>query len=259
MGVVSDVHIQVDDMYVEIDEIANSINDLSVRTESQASSLEETAASMEQIHATVQQTADLARQANQLSQSASTIAVQSGAVVGQTVTNMADIHASSTKIADIISVIDAIAFQTNILALNAAVEAARAGEQGRGFAVVAGEVRNLAQKTTMAAKEIKSLIYDSLTKVQTGAKLSQDASKAMEEVVAAIGRVSTIMSEITHAATEQAIGISQVNEAAMQLDRVTQENAAFVERITVAAELLTTQANMLLGAINVFKIDSVRQ
>ncbi|MBZ4193170.1 MAG: PAS domain-containing protein [Candidatus Contendobacter sp.] len=259
MGVVSDVHIQVDDMYVEIDEIANSINDLSVRTESQASSLEETAASMEQIHATVQQTADLARQANQLSQSASTIAVQSGAVVGQTVTNMADIHASSTKIADIISVIDAIAFQTNILALNAAVEAARAGEQGRGFAVVAGEVRNLAQKTTMAAKEIKSLIYDSLTKVQTGAKLSQDASKAMEEVVAAIGRVSTIMSEITHAATEQAIGISQVNEAAMQLDRVTQENAAFVERITVAAELLTTQANMLLGAINVFKVDSVRQ
>ena len=259
MGVVSDVRAQVDGMHIEIDEIAHGIGDLSARTESQAASLEETAASMEQIHATVQQTADSARQANQLSQSASTIAVQSGEVVSQTVTNMADIYTSSNKIADIISVIDDIAFQTNILALNAAVEAARAGEQGRGFAVVAGEVRNLAQKTAMAAKEIKTLIYDSLAKVKAGSQLSQDASKAMEEVVAAIGRVSAIMGEISHAATEQAAGISQVNEAAMQLDRVTQENAAFVEKITAAAGLLTTQANMLSGAINVFKVDSARQ
>lgn len=258
MGVVSDVRAQTEGIYIEIDEIANGITELSARTESQASSLEETAASMEQIHATIQQTADLASQANQLSQSASAMAVRSGHVVSQAVTNMADISASSTRIADIIGVIDDIAFQTNILALNAAVEAARAGEQGRGFAVVAGEVRSLAQKTAIAAKEIKSLISDSLTKVQAGAQLSQETSKAMDEVVAAIGRVSAIMGEISNAANEQASGISQINEAAMQLDRVTQENAAFVERITAASGLLTVQANTLSGAINVFKVDSVR-
>ncbi|MCB1918500.1 MAG: PAS domain-containing protein [Candidatus Competibacteraceae bacterium] len=256
LGIVGDVRSQAQEIHSEIEQISSGISELSARTESQASSLEETAASMEQIHATVQQTADLAQQANQLTVNASTVAERSGKVVGQVAANMADIDASSKKIADIISVIDDIAFQTNILALNAAVEAARAGEQGRGFAVVAGEVRNLAQKTALAAKEIKTLISDSLRKVESGAKLSGDASGTMEEVVVAVKRVSTIMSEINQATREQAAGIGQINEAAMQIDRVTQENAAFAERITAAAGQLTLRANALTGAVNVFKTAS---
>ncbi|HRY15817.1 MAG TPA: methyl-accepting chemotaxis protein [Candidatus Competibacteraceae bacterium] len=256
LGIVGDVRSQTQEIHGEIEQITLGISELSARTESQASSLEQTAASMEQIHATVQQTADLAQQANQLTLTASSVAERSGTVVGQVAANMADIDASSKKIADIISVIDDIAFQTNILALNAAVEAARAGEQGRGFAVVAGEVRNLAQKTAVAAKEIKALISDSLRKVESGAKLSGDASGTMEEVVVAVKRVSAIMSEINQATREQAAGIGQINEAAMQIDRTTQENAAFAERITAAARQLTLQANALAGAVNVFRIDA---
>ncbi len=258
LGLVGDVRTQALDIQAEIEQITGGISELSARTESQASSLEETAASMEQLHATVQQTADLAQQANQITLSASAVAEQSGEVVGRVATNMMDINASSTKIAAIIGVIDDIAFQTNILALNAAVEAARAGEQGRGFAVVAAEVRNLAQKTAIAAKEIKGLISDSLSTVQSGTQLSGEASKTMEEVVAAVKRVSAIMTEIHQATREQASGIGQVNEAAMQIDRTTQENAAFAEKITIAAKSLTIQSNVLTGAVNVFKTDLKR-
>ncbi len=253
-GVVSNVRAQAHAMHAAANEIASDIVELSSRTESQASSLEQTAASMEEIHATVQQTADLARQANQLTSSTSTIAEQGGQVVGQVVTNMADINQSSTKIADIIGVIDEIAFQTNILALNAAVEAARAGEQGRGFAVVAGEVRNLAQKTATAAKEIKNLISDSLAKVESGAKLSEEAGKTMTDMVTSIRRVTIIMSDINRATAEQASGIAQVNEAAMQLDRATQENAAFAEKISAAAGAMNDRADTLLEAVGVFSV-----
>lgn len=255
-GVVSDVRAQANAMHVATGEISSGVVDLSARTESQASSLEQTAASMEQLHGAVQQTADLARQANQLVASASTVAEQGGKVVDLAVANMADINRSSAKIADIIGVIDEIAFQTNILALNAAVEAARAGEQGRGFAVVAGEVRNLAQKTAVAAKEIKGLISDSLVKVESGTKLSQDTGKAMADIVASISHVTAMMGDISRATTEQASGISQVNEAAMQLDRATQENAAFAEKITAFAGLLTHQADTLLEAVSVFNVNT---
>ncbi len=255
-GIVSDVRAQANAMHLATGEISSGIVDLSARTESQASSLEQTAASMEQLHATVQQTADLARQANQLASSASSIAEQGGKVVGLAVANMTDINQSSAKIADIIGVIDEIAFQTNILALNAAVEAARAGEQGRGFAVVASEVRNLAQKTATAAKEIKNLISDSLTKVESGAKLSRETGKAMGDMVASINRVTTIMGDINRATTEQAAGIGQVNEAAMQLDRATQANAAFAEKITAAAVMLNHQADTLLEAVSIFNIST---
>lgn len=254
-GVISDVRAQVYGIHQETGDIASGIHDLSSRTQSQAASLEQTAASMEQIHATVQQTVNATHQANQLALSAATIAQRGGVVVDQVVTNMADINTSSTRIADIISVIDEIAFQTNILALNAAVEAARAGEQGRGFAVVAGEVRNLSQKTAAAAKEIKGLILDSLDKVGSGLKLSEDAGKTMGELAASIKSVTTIMSEITHMSTEQVAGIGQVNEAAMQIDRATQENAALAERVTAAAMVLNGQADALLDAVNVFQIE----
>ena len=235
-------------------EIASGNADLSGRTESQASSLEETAASMDQITSTVKQNADNARQANQLARGASDIAVKGGDVVGQVVHTMGAIAESSKKIADIISVIDGIAFQTNILALNAAVEAARAGEQGRGFAVVAGEVRNLAQRSAAAAKEIKGLISDSVDKVSDGYKLVESAGQTMNGIVDAVKRVTDIMGEITSASTEQAQGIEQVNSAITQMDEATQQNAALVEEAAAAAESLQDQAASLSQSVSVFRL-----
>ncbi len=236
-------------------EIATGNSDLSQRTEEQASSLEETASSMEQLTSTVRQNAENAKQANQLAIGASDVAGKGGAVVGQVVSTMDSINASSRKIVDIISVIDGIAFQTNILALNAAVEAARAGEQGRGFAVVAGEVRSLAQRSAAAAKEIKSLIGDSVEKVEGGSKLVAEAGQTMEEIVIAIRRVTDIMSEITAASTEQSQGIEQVNTAITQMDEVTQQNAALVEEAAAAAESLQEQAQNLAVSVGTFKVD----
>jgi len=236
-------------------EIASGNTDLSQRTEEQASSLEETASSMEELTSTVKQNAENAKQANQLAIGASDVAVKGGAVVGQVVTTMSSINESSKKIVDIISVIDGIAFQTNILALNAAVEAARAGEQGRGFAVVATEVRNLAQRSAAAAKEIKTLIGDSVEKVGTGTKLVDEAGKTMQEIVASVKRVTDIMSEITAASQEQSSGIEQVNTAITQMDEVTQQNAALVEQAAAAAaESLQEQAQNLAGAVSIFKL-----
>jgi methyl-accepting chemotaxis protein len=216
--------------------------------------LEETAASMEQLGATVRQNADNAKQANQLAQGASTVAIQGGAVVSQVVDTMKAINDSSKKIADIIGVIDGIAFQTNILALNAAVEAARAGEQGRGFAVVAGEVRNLAGRSAEAAKEIKSLIMASVERVEQGSTLVDQAGATMTEVVAGIKRVTDIMGEITAASFEQSTGVSQVGEAVGQMDQVTQQNAALVEQSAAAAESLKVQAQQLVHIVSVFKL-----
>jgi methyl-accepting chemotaxis protein len=235
-------------------EIASGNADLSQRTEEQASSLEETASSMEELTSTVKQNAENAKQANQLAIGASDVAVRGGAVVSQVVDTMSSINESSKKIVDIISVIDGIAFQTNILALNAAVEAARAGEQGRGFAVVATEVRNLAQRSAAAAKEIKTLIGDSVEKVGTGTKLVDEAGKTMEEIVNSVKRVTDIMSEITAASQEQSAGIEQVNQAITQMDEVTQQNAALVEEAAAAAESLEEQAQNLAGAVAVFKL-----
>ncbi|OGS81489.1 MAG: hypothetical protein A2061_03265 [Gallionellales bacterium GWA2_59_43] len=236
-------------------EIASGNADLSQRTEEQASSLEETASSMEELTSTVKQNAENAKQANQLAIGASDVAGKGGAVVGQVVTTMDSINESSRKIVDIISVIDGIAFQTNILALNAAVEAARAGEQGRGFAVVAGEVRNLAQRSAAAAKEIKTLIGDSVEKVEGGSKLVAHAGQTMEEIVTSIKRVTDIMSEITAASSEQSQGIEQVNTAITQMDEVTQQNAALVEEAAAAAESLEEQAQNLAVAVATFKVD----
>ena len=236
-------------------EIAAGNTDLSQRTEEQASSLEETAASMEELTSTVKQNAENAKQANQLAKGASEIAVKGGEVVGQVVGTMSSINDSSRKIVDIISVIDGIAFQTNILALNAAVEAARAGEQGRGFAVVAAEVRNLAQRSAAAAKEIKTLIGDSVDKVEVGTKLVDEAGKTMEEIVNAVKRVTDIMSEITAASLEQSSGIEQVNQAITQMDEVTQQNAALVEEAAAAAESMEEQAQTLAQAVSIFKLD----
>lgn len=235
-------------------EISAGNNDLSQRTEEQASSLEETASSMEELASTVKQNAENARQANQLAAAASGVAVKGGEVVGEVVHTMSDINDSSRKIVDIISVIDGIAFQTNILALNAAVEAARAGEQGRGFAVVAGEVRNLAQRSAAAAKEIKQLISDSVEKVQGGTKLVEEAGKTMEEIVSSVKRVTDIMGEIAAASAEQSDGIDQVNGAITQMDEVTQQNAALVEEAAAAAESLVEQANTLMDAVSVFRV-----
>lgn len=238
-------------------EIAAGNQNLSQRTETQAASLEETASSMEELTSTVKQNAENAKQANQLAKGASDIAVKGGTVVNEVVTTMEEINSSARKIVDIISVIDGIAFQTNILALNAAVEAARAGEQGRGFAVVASEVRNLAQRSASAAKDIKSLIGDSVEKVESGAKLVNDAGLTMQEIVTAVKRVTDIMAEISAASIEQSSGIEQVNNAISQMDDVTQQNAALVEEAAAAAESLEEQAHALAKAASVFKISSV--
>ena len=238
-----------------IGDISQGNADLSQRTEEQASSLEETASSMEELTSTVKQNADNAKQANQLAYSASDIAVKGGKAVGEVVLTMASISDSSKKIADIISVIDSIAFQTNILALNAAVEAARAGEQGRGFAVVAAEVRNLAQRSAGAAREIKTLIDDSVGKVYAGSKQVDEAGATMTEIVQAVKRVTDIMSEIAAASNEQSAGIEQVNKAIVQMDEVTQQNAALVEEAAAAAEAMQKQAGVLLEAVSIFKLE----
>ena len=240
-------------------QIAQGNNDLSARTEQQASALEETAASMEQLSATVKQNADNAKQANQLALSASTVAIKGGEVVGQVVTTMKGINDSSKKIADIISVIDGIAFQTNILALNAAVEAARAGEQGRGFAVVASEVRSLAGRSADAAKEIKGLINASVERVEQGTALVDQAGHTMTEVVTSIKRVTDIMGEISAASAEQSAGVAQIGEAITQMDQATQQNAALVEESAAAAESLKGQAQQLVGAVAVFKLSGNEQ
>ena len=236
-------------------QIASGNQDLSSRTEEQASSLEETAASMEELTSTVKQNADNARQANQLAVSASEVAVKGGSVVSQVVGTMGSINASSKKIVDIIGVIDGIAFQTNILALNAAVEAARAGEQGRGFAVVASEVRSLAQRSAAAAKEIKTLIGDSVEKVEQGSKQVAEAGRTMDEIVGSVKRVTDIMGEITSASQEQTSGIEQINQAISQMDQVTQQNAALVEEASAAAQSLQEQAGSLVQAVSIFKLD----
>jgi methyl-accepting chemotaxis protein len=235
-------------------EIAQGNNDLSARTEQQASALEETAASMEQLSSTVQQNADTARKANQLAMNASSVAIKGGEVVGQVVQTMKGINDSSRRISDIISVIDGIAFQTNILALNAAVEAARAGDQGRGFAVVASEVRSLAGRSAEAAKEIKSLIGASVERVEQGTALVDQAGVTMTDLVDSIKRVTDLMSEISAASNEQAAGVSQVGEAVTQMDQVTQQNAALVEEMAAAASSLKSQAGELLQTVAVFKL-----
>ena len=240
-------------------EISSGNSDLSSRTEQQASSLEETASSMEELASTVKQNAENAKQANQLAAVASGVAVKGGSVVSQVTSTMVDINASSRKIVDIISVIDGIAFQTNILALNAAVEAARAGEQGRGFAVVAGEVRNLAQRSASAAKEIKELISDSVSKVEIGTRLVEDAGKTMGEIVSSVQRVTDIMGEITAASVEQSAGIDQVNDAITSMDEVTQQNAALVEQAAAAAESLVDQAVSLIDIVNAFQLSNSHQ
>ncbi|PKG38427.1 hypothetical protein CXF74_13790 [Psychromonas sp. Urea-02u-13] len=233
-------------------EIAMGNSDLSQRTEEQASSLEETASSMEELTTTVKQNAENAKEANLLANGASEIAIKGGDVVGKVVKTMSDINDSSREIVDIISVIDGIAFQTNILALNAAVEAARAGEQGRGFAVVASEVRSLAQRSAAAAKEIKTLIGDSVDKVEVGAKLVDEAGNTMDEIVNAVKSVTDIMAEIATASEEQSAGIDQVSQAITQMDEVTQQNAALVEQAAAAAESLEEQAGNLSVSVSVF-------
>ena len=237
-------------------EVASGNADLSQRTEEQASSLEQTASSMEELTSTVKQNAENARQANQLVMGASAIAMRGGAVVKEVVGTMRGISESSKKVVDIISVIDGIAFQTNILALNAAVEAARAGEQGRGFAVVATEVRNLAQRSATAAKEIKALIGDSVGKVDSGSKLVEEAGRTMDEIVASVKRVTDIMAEITAASAEQSSGIEQVGSAVAQMDEVTQENAALVEQSGAVAESLEEQAQLLAQTVARFKLEA---
>ena len=253
--VVGEVRQGTDTIATASSQIAAGNMDLSSRTEQQASSLEETAASMEELTSTVKQNADNARQANQLAESASSVAVKGGRVVSQVVDTMSAINSSSKKIVDIIGVIDGIAFQTNILALNAAVEAARAGEQGRGFAVVAAEVRNLAQRSAAAAKEIKTLIGDSVDKVEEGSKQVAEAGQTMDEIVTSVKRVTDIMAEITVASQEQTSGIEQINQAVTQMDQVTQQNAALVEEAAAASASLREQASGLSQVVSVFKLD----
>jgi methyl-accepting chemotaxis protein len=250
--IVGQVRAGTDTMSTASEEIATGNLDLSSRTEQQASSLEETASSMEELTSTVKQNADNARQANSLAASASEVAGKGGAVIAEVVNTMGAINESSRKIVEIISTIDGIAFQTNILALNAAVEAARAGEQGRGFAVVATEVRNLAHRSAAAAKEIKTLISDSVDKVSSGSQLVDEAGATMSEVVDSVRRVSDIISEITAASREQSMGIDQINQAIMQMDSVTQQNAALVEESAAAAESLQGQAAQLAAVVGKF-------
>jgi methyl-accepting chemotaxis protein len=253
-GVVGTARASADAVSSASQQIAAGTGDLSSRTSQQAASLEETASSMEELTSTVSQNSDNARQANQLAQSASEVAVQGGSVVEQVIVTMDSINESSRKIVDIIAVIDGIAFQTNILALNAAVEAARAGEQGRGFAVVASEVRNLAQRSAAAAKEIKVLIGDSVDKVESGTKLVQQAGTTMSDVVASIKQVTDIVAEISAATTEQNAGIAQVHQAITQMDQVTQQNAALVEETAAASQAMREQAAGLSQAVSAFKI-----
>ncbi|EJN03575.1 methyl-accepting chemotaxis protein [Herbaspirillum sp. YR522] len=254
-GIVSNVRSGTDTITTASAEIAAGNLDLSSRTEQQASSLEETASAMEELISTVRQNADNARQASQLAVSASEVAEQGGGVVSQVVQTMGSINDSSKKIVDIISVIDGIAFQTNILALNAAVEAARAGEQGRGFAVVASEVRSLAQRSASAAKEIKQLINDSVSKVDDGSRLVEQAGATMHEVVTSVRRVTDIVAEISAASAEQTSGIEQINHAITQMDQVTQQNAALVEQAAAAAASMQNQADGLARLVSVFSFD----
>ncbi|WP_280152176.1 methyl-accepting chemotaxis protein [Piscinibacter sp. XHJ-5] len=252
--IVGQVRASTDSISTASVEIATGNQDLSSRTEQTASNLQQTASSIEQLTGTVKQSADSARQADQLALSAAQVAARGGKVVSEVVSTMDEINASSKKIADIIGVIDGIAFQTNILALNAAVEAARAGEQGRGFAVVAGEVRNLAQRSAEAAKEIKALIGASVEKVDSGSRLVADAGRTMQEIVSSVQRVTDIIGEITAAASEQSDGIGQVNTAVVQLDQMTQQNAALVEQSAAAAESLKDQTVRLSQAVSVFRL-----
>ena len=254
-SIVAEVRAGTESISVASGQIANGNLDLSTRTEQQAASLGETSGAMRQLTGTVQQNADNARQANQLAAQASEVALRGGSVVSHVIDTMGSITASSKKIVDIIGVIDGIAFQTNILALNAAVEAARAGEQGRGFAVVASEVRNLAQRSAAAAKEIKTLIGDSVDKVREGSTLVQQAGVTMEEVVASVRRVTDIMGEITSASQEQSIGIANVNHTILEMDETTQQNAALVEEAAAAAASMQGQAAKLARVVSVFKLD----
>ncbi|OWY27968.1 methyl-accepting chemotaxis protein [Herbaspirillum robiniae] len=254
LRIVGEVRTSTDTINTAAAEIATGNLDLSSRTEQQAGSLEETASAMEELTSTVKQNADNARQANQLAASASDVASRGGDVVRQVVDTMSSINDSSRKIVDIISVIDGIAFQTNILALNAAVEAARAGEQGRGFAVVASEVRSLAQRSASAAKEIKALIDDSVSKVGNGSTLVAQAGETMDEVVASVRRVTDVMGEITAASQEQSSGIEEINRAVTQMDETTQQNAALVEEAAAAAQSLQEQASRLSTAVSVFRL-----
>ncbi|WEF30713.1 methyl-accepting chemotaxis protein [Pseudoduganella chitinolytica] len=256
VGIVGQVRVGTETIGTASREIAAGNIDLSSRTEMQASSLEKTASAMEELTSTVKQNADNAREANQLAASASDVARKGGAVVSQVVDTMSSINESANKIVDIIGVIDGIAFQTNILALNAAVEAARAGEQGRGFAVVASEVRNLAQRSAGAAKEIKALIGDSVEKVERGSKLVGQAGVTMDEVVASVRRVTDIMSEIANASQEQSAGIEQVNQSIIEMDSMTQQNAALVEEAAAAAQSLQDQASELARVVSIFKLEA---
>ena len=255
-GIVGQVRAASDSIQLASAEVASGNTDLSHRTEQTAANLQQTASAIEQLTGNVRQSAEAAAQANQLAASASAVAQRGGAVVGQVVATMDDIHQASRRIADIIGTIDGIAFQTNILALNAAVEAARAGEQGRGFAVVAGEVRSLAQRSAEAAREIKGLIGNSVDQVETGARLVRDAGATMGEIVASVQRVTDIMGGITAAAAEQSQGIGQVNGAVASLDQMTQQNAALVEESAAAAESLKDQAGRLTEVVQAFRLQA---